>query len=205
MQTVMNDLTALKTGAGETGKVLCALEERVRALAAEQAKMKSELRRGGLVRGGFGLDHRGDTDALRSGGFGGWARWTAALALAAGAGRARGGGAGEKLLIDFDFVRRDESRRVATKSAVFIAGLFSYTRHEALAPYAPYARKVYNLSAALVAARSLVLRSIASRITFATTLHPSMASAWVGSNTSTEHLLSDCVKTTLSTLTSLAT
>ena len=66
-------------------------------------------------------------------------------------------------------------------------------------------RKVYNLSAALVAARSLVLRSIASRMTFATTLHPSMASACVGSNTSTEHLLSDCVKTTLSTLTSFAT
>ena len=96
MQTVMNDLTALKTGAGETGKVLCALEERVRALAAEQAKMKSELRRGGLVRGGFGLDHRGDTDALRSGGFGGWARWTAALALAAGAGYALAAAARER-------------------------------------------------------------------------------------------------------------
>jgi hypothetical protein len=79
IQTVMNDLTALKTGAGETGKVLCALEERVRALAAEQARMKSELRRGGSF-GGFGLDHRGDTDSLRSGGFGGWARWTAARA-----------------------------------------------------------------------------------------------------------------------------
>ena len=96
MQTVMNDLTAIKTGAGETGKVLCALEERVRALAAEQAKMKSELRRGGLVRGGFGLDHRGDTDALRSGGFGGWARWTAALALAAGAGYALAAAARER-------------------------------------------------------------------------------------------------------------
>ena len=95
IQTVMNDLTALKTGAGETGKVLCALEERVRALAAEQARMKSELRRGGSF-GGFGLDHRGDTDSLRSGGFGGWARWTAALALAAGAGYALAAAARER-------------------------------------------------------------------------------------------------------------
>jgi hypothetical protein len=95
IQTVMNDLTALKTGAGETGKVLCALEERVRALAAEQARMKSELRRGGSF-GGFGLDHRGDTDSLRNGGFGGWARWTAALALAAGAGYALAAAARER-------------------------------------------------------------------------------------------------------------
>ena len=83
MRTVMNDLTALKTGAGEQQKVVAALEERTRALAAELARTKAELRRGG-ARGASGVrysEHRGDTsDPVRL------VRWTAALSLAAGAG-----------------------------------------------------------------------------------------------------------------------
>ena len=82
MQTVMNDLTALKTGAGEQSRVVAALEARVRALAAEHARLKAELRRGA----GFRLEHRGDA-AYASGGRGAsLARWTAALSLAAAAG-----------------------------------------------------------------------------------------------------------------------
>ena len=82
MQTVMNDLTALKTGSLEQSRVVAALEARVRALAAEHARLKAELRRGA----GFRLEHRGDA-AYASGGRGAsLARWTAALSLAAAAG-----------------------------------------------------------------------------------------------------------------------
>ena len=63
MQTVMNDLTALKTGAGEQSRVVAALEARVRALAAEHARLKAELRRGD----GFRLEHRGDATYVSGG------------------------------------------------------------------------------------------------------------------------------------------
>lgn len=82
MQTVMNDLTALKTGAGEQSRVVAALEARVRALAAEHARLKAELRRGD----GFRLEHRGDATYVSGGRGASLARWTAALSLAAAAG-----------------------------------------------------------------------------------------------------------------------
>ena len=83
MQTVMNDLTALKTGSLEQSRVVAALEARVRALAAEHARLKAELRRGD----GFRLEHRGDATYVSGGASrASLARWTAALSLAAAAG-----------------------------------------------------------------------------------------------------------------------
>lgn len=82
MQTVMNDLTALKTGAEAQSRVVAALEARVRALAAEHARLKAELRRGD----GFRLEHRGDATYVSGGRGASLARWTAALSLAAAAG-----------------------------------------------------------------------------------------------------------------------
>ena len=82
MQTVMNDLTALKTGSLEQSRVVAALEARVRALAAEHARLKAELRRGD----GFRLEHRGDATYVSGGRGASLARWTAALSLAAAAG-----------------------------------------------------------------------------------------------------------------------
>jgi hypothetical protein len=58
-------------------------------------------------------------------------------------------------------------------------------------------RMYHNASMALVAARLRVCFSIASRITPAVTLHPSMASSCTGWNTSTVALLSICSSTTL--------
>ena len=90
VQTVMNDLTALKTGAAEQKRLVAALEERTRALAAEHARLEAELRRGGARGGGIGLEHGGDSNGLRASGGAGMrvslVRWTAALSLAAGAG-----------------------------------------------------------------------------------------------------------------------
>ena len=86
----MNDLTALKTGAAEQKRLVAALEERTRALAAEHARLEAELRRGGARGGGIGLERRGDSNGLRASGGAGMSvslvRWTAALSLAAGAG-----------------------------------------------------------------------------------------------------------------------
>lgn len=85
MQTVMNDLTALKTGSLEQSRVVAALEARVRALAAEHTRLKAELRRGD----GFRLEHRGDATYASGGASRAsltLARWTAALSLAAAAG-----------------------------------------------------------------------------------------------------------------------
>ena len=93
MQTVMNDLTALKTGAGEQSRVVAALEARVRALAAEHARLKAELRRGD----GFRLEHRGDATYVSGGRAREPPRAVDRGALARGSGRVRagGGGAGE--------------------------------------------------------------------------------------------------------------